>query len=279
MHRYLTPAADCDSALRLLSLAVHEGGVLFYWFLKFVAIGPVVNAIFRPRAVGTENVPATGAVILASNHLSAADWIFMPLQLKRRVTFLAKAEYFTGTGTKGAAQRAFFSGAGQVPIDRSSASAAENAIQTGIRILREGKLLGIYPEGTRSPDGRLFRGKIGVARMALETGAPVVPVAMVYGRRRLPFGLKLTTVEVRFGKPLDFSRYEGLSGDRFVERSITDEIMYEIMELSGQEYVDVYGATVKKSMDASGASAVEVLGTMQSPAAEAGDRAPTSLAG
>jgi 1-acyl-sn-glycerol-3-phosphate acyltransferase len=253
--------------------------VLFYWFLKFVAIGPVVRVLFRPRADSTHHVPATGAAILASNHLSAADWIFMPLSLKRRVTFLAKAEYFTGTGVKGFLRRAFFTGAGQVPIDRSSASAAENAIQTGIRILREGKLLGIYPEGTRSPDGRLFRGKIGVARMALETGAPVVPVAMVYGRRRLPFGLKLTSVEVRFGAPLDFSRYEGLAGDRFVERSITDEIMYEIMELSGQEYVDVYGATVKKSMDATGATAVEVLGKLQAPATEAGDRAPTALAG
>jgi 1-acyl-sn-glycerol-3-phosphate acyltransferase len=252
---------------------------LFYWFLKFVAIGPVVKLLFRPQAVGTGRVPATGSAILASNHLSAADWIFMPLSLKRRVTFLAKAEYFTGSGVKGFVRRAFFSGAGQVPIDRSSASAAENAIQTGIRILQQGKLLGIYPEGTRSPDGRLFRGKIGVARMALETGAPVVPVAMVYRRRRLPIGLRVTTAEVRFGKPLDFSRYEGLSGDRFVERSITDEIMYEIMELSGQEYVDVYGATVKKSMDATGASAVEVLKKIQSPADEAGDRAPTALAG
>ncbi len=253
--------------------------MLFYWFLKFVAIGPVVHLVYRPRAEGTEHVPATGAAILASNHLSAADWIFMPMSVRRRVTFLAKAEYFTGTGLKGFLRRAFFSGAGQVPIDRSSASAAEDAIQTGIRILREGKLLGIYPEGTRSPDGRLYRGKIGVARMALETGAPVVPVAMVYGRRKLPFGLTLTSVEVRFGTPLDFSRYEGLAGDRFVERSITDEIMYEIMELSGQEYVDVYGATVKRSMDATGASAVEVLGKLQAPPAEAGDRAPTALAG
>ncbi len=253
--------------------------MLFYWFLKYVAIGPVVRLVVRPKTEGTVNVPRAGAAILASNHLSAADWIFMPLSLRRRVTFLAKAEYFTGTGIKGLLQRTFFAGSGQVPIDRSSASAAENAIQTGIRILRQGKLLGIYPEGTRSPDGRLFRGKIGVARMALETGAPVVPVAMVYGRRRLPFGLRITTVAVRFGAPLDFSRYEGLSGDRFVERSITDEIMYEIMELSGQEYVDVYGAAVKKSMDASGASAVDVLKKMQSPAAEAGDRAPTALAG
>jgi len=253
--------------------------VLFYWFLKFVAIGPVVHAVFRPRAEGTAHVPATGSAILASNHLSAADWIFMPLSLKRRVTFLAKAEYFTGTGIKGRLQRAFFSGAGQVPIDRSSASAAENAIQTGLRILQEGKLLGIYPEGTRSPDGRLFRGKTGVARMALETGAPVVPVAMVYTTRKLPFGKSIMRVQVKFGTPLDFSRYEGMSGDRFVERSITDEIMYEIMELSGQEYVDVYGATVKKSMDATGRSAPDVVAKLQPPPGEATDRAPTSLAG
>ena len=253
--------------------------MLFYWFLKLIAIGPAVRLVFRPRAEGTEHVPAAGAAILASNHLSAADWIFMPLSVRRRVTFLAKAEYFTGTGLKGRLRRAFFSAAGQVPIDRSSASAAEDAIQTGIRILRTGRLLGIYPEGTRSPDGRLFRGKIGVARMALETGAPVVPVAMVYGTRRLPLGLRITSVQVRFGAPLDFSRYEGLSGDRFVERSITDEIMYEIMDLSGQEYVDVYGATVKKSMDSTGASADQVLRRLQTPAAEAGDRAPTTLAG
>ena len=253
--------------------------MLFYWFLKFVAIGPAVHAIFRPKAEGTEHVPATGAAILASNHLSAADWIFMPLSLKRRVTFLAKAEYFTGTGIKGRLQRAFFSGAGQVPIDRSSASAAENAIQTGLRILQEGKLLGIYPEGTRSPDGRLFRGKTGVARMALETGAPVVPVAMVYTTRKLPFGKSIMRVQVKFGTPLDFSRYEGMSGDRFVERSITDEIMYEIMTLSGQEYVDVYGATVKKSMDDTGSSAPEVVANLQPPPEEAADRSPTTLAG
>jgi 1-acyl-sn-glycerol-3-phosphate acyltransferase len=166
-----------------------------------------------------------------------------------------------------------------VPIDRSSASAAENAIQTGLRILREGKLLGIYPEGTRSPDGRLYRGKTGIARMTLETGAPVIPVAMIYTSKKLPFGKKIPRVEVRFGKPLDFSRYEGLSGDRFVERSITDEIMYEIMTLSGQEYVDVYGAQVKKSMDSTGASAPEVIAQLQPPPEEAADRAPTSLAG
>jgi 1-acyl-sn-glycerol-3-phosphate acyltransferase len=253
---------------------------LFYWFLKFVGIGPWVTLVFRPQAEGVDGVPSTGAAILASNHLSAADWIFMPLQLRRRVTFLAKAEYFTGKGVKGFLQRAFFSGAGQVPIDRSSASAAEDAIGTGTRILRDGKLLGIYPEGTRSPDGRLYRGKIGVARMALETGVPVIPVAMVYRKRNIPvIGRHLPAVRVRFGRPLDFSRYEGLAGDRFVERSVTDEIMYEIMTLSGQEYVDVYGAQVKKSMDAGGVSAVEAVSGLQPPVTEAADRAPETLAG
>jgi len=252
---------------------------LFYWFLKYVAIGPAAKLVFRPRAEGREHVPADGAAILASNHLAASDWIFMPMSLRRRVTFLAKAEYFTGTGLKGRLRKAFFSGAGQVPIDRSNASAAEGAIRTGIRILGQGKVLGIYPEGTRSPDGRLYRGKTGIARMTLETGAPVIPVAMVYTPRRMPFGSKLVRVTVRFGEPLDFSRYEGLAGDRFVERSITDEVMYEIMTLSGQEYVDVYGATVKKSMTATGASAGDAVSRLEPPADEAGDRAPDSLAG
>jgi 1-acyl-sn-glycerol-3-phosphate acyltransferase len=253
--------------------------MLFYWFLKFVAIGPFVQFVLRPRAEGTEHVPATGAAILASNHLSAADWIYMPLQLKRRVTFLAKAEYFTGKGLKGMAQRVFFAGSGQVPIDRTDASAAEDAIRTGVRILSEGKLLAIYPEGTRSPDGRLYRGKTGIARMTLETGAPVIPVAMSYRSRTLPFGRRMPKVVVTFGRPLDFSRYDGLAGDRFVERSIVDEIMYEIMTLSGQEYVDVYGATVKKTMEKSGSSAGEVVARLQPPPEEAADRAPTSLAG
>ena len=255
--------------------------MLFYWFLRFVAIGPIVRLVFRPRAEGVHHVPRSGAAILASNHLSASDWIFMPLSLRRRVTFLAKAEYFTGTGVKGFAQRMFFTGAGQVPIDRTSASAAEGAIGTGLRILREGKLLGIYPEGTRSPDGRLYRGKTGVARMALETGVPVIPVAMIGTDKVQPIGKRLPRmhrVTVRFGEPLDFSRYAGLAGDRFVERSVTDEIMYEIMTLSGQEYVDVYGASVKKAMDATGASAPEVVARLSPPAGEA-DRLPDTLAG
>jgi 1-acyl-sn-glycerol-3-phosphate acyltransferase len=221
---------------------------LFYWFLKFVAVGPVAKLVFRPQPEGTENVPAEGAAILASNHLSAADWIFMPLMLRRRVTFLAKREYFTGTGIKGWAQRVFFAGSGQVPIDRTNASAAENAIQTGIRMLREGRLLGIYPEGTRSPDGRLYRGRTGIARLTLMTGAPVVPFAMIGTDKLQPGGRGIPRpgkVTVRFGEAMEFSRYDGMDRDRYVLRAVTDSVMAEVMRLSGQEYVDMYATKAK----------------------------------
>ncbi|MGI8994021.1 MAG: lysophospholipid acyltransferase family protein [Nocardioidaceae bacterium] len=222
---------------------------MFYWVLKWVLIGPLLKLIFRPYAEGTENVPEEGAAILASNHLSYSDWLFMPVTIPRRVTFVAKAEYFTTPGLKGWLQKTFFSGAGQVPIDRSSGTAAAGAIATGLKILRSGELFGIYPEGTRSHDGRLYRGKTGVARMALEAKVPVIPLAVIDTDVVAPPGKIFGTYArpgVRFGKPLDFSRYEGLEDDRFVLRSITDEIMYEIMELSGREYVDVYSAKAKE---------------------------------
>ncbi|WP_179519628.1 1-acyl-sn-glycerol-3-phosphate acyltransferase [Nocardioides perillae] len=222
---------------------------MFYWFLKWVALGPLLRLVFRPHTEGAEHVPEEGPAILASNHLSYADWLFMPLTLSRRVTFVAKAEYFTGTGLKGWLQRTFFSGAGQVPIDRSGADAAAGALLSAKRILGEGGLFGIYPEGTRSHDGRLYRGKTGVARLALETGVPVIPVAVVGTDVVAPPGKKfgsLTRPVVRFGTPLDFSRYEGMENDRYILRSITDEIMYEIMRLSGQEYVDQYAARAKE---------------------------------
>jgi 1-acyl-sn-glycerol-3-phosphate acyltransferase len=222
---------------------------VFYWFLKWVALGPWLRVIFRPQVDGAENVPASGPAILASNHLSYADWLFMPLTLARRVTFVAKAEYFTTPGVKGWFQKKFFSGAGQVPIDRSGANAAEGALKTAKRILGEGELFGIYPEGTRSHDGKLYRGKTGVARLALETKVPVIPVAVVGTDVVAPPGKKfgsITRPMVRFGKPLDFSRYEGMEKDRYILRSITDEIMYEIMRLSGQEYVDMYATRAKE---------------------------------
>ncbi|GDY30369.1 lysophospholipid acyltransferase family protein [Gandjariella thermophila] len=248
---------------------------MLYWLMKYVLLGPLLKLLFRPKVEGLEHVPASGGAILASNHLAVADSFFLPLMLPRRVTFLAKREYFTGRGIKGWLKRSFFSGVGQVPIDRSSAAAAQAALDTGVRLLREGRLLGIYPEGTRSPDGRLYKGKTGVARMALEAGVPVIPVAMFGTDKANPIGSKIWRpypIRIKIGKPLDFARYEGLAGDRFVERSITDEIMYELMELTGQEYVDLYAARVKEEQARPRSVAVAA------PAADM-DRVPQTRAG
>jgi 1-acyl-sn-glycerol-3-phosphate acyltransferase len=226
--------------------------VLLYWVLKHILLGPWLKLVFRPRVEGAEHVPATGPAIIASNHLSFLDSIFMPLMVKRRVTFVAKAEYFNGRGLKGFLVRSFFVGTGTIPVDRSGGRAAQAAIDTGLRILAEGKLFGIYPEGTRSPDGRLYRGKTGVARLALDSGAPVVPVVMLNADSVQPRGRKLPRLirpHIRFGPALDFSRYHGMSGDRFIERAVTDEIMYELMELSGREYVDIYAQKVKTTKE------------------------------
>ncbi|MDQ3761041.1 MAG: 1-acyl-sn-glycerol-3-phosphate acyltransferase [Actinomycetota bacterium] len=222
---------------------------MFYWLLKHLLLGPLMRLTCHPHVQGAEHIPERGGAILASNHLAVADSFFLPLVIRRRVTFLAKREYFTTPGLRGWLKRQFFSAAGQVPIDRSSASAAQAALDTGVRLLAQGKLLGIYPEGTRSPDGRLYKGKTGVARMALEAGVPVIPVVMVGTDKVSPAGTKMWRphpVEVRFGPPLDFSRYAVLAGDRFVERSMVDEIMYALMDLSGQEYVDMYATSVKE---------------------------------
>ena len=221
---------------------------MFYHFLKYVVLGPILKLFFRPWVEGAENLPVEGPAILASNHLSFSDSIFLPLSCPRRITFLAKADYFTGRGIKGLLTKGFMKGAGQVPIDRSGGRASEAALRTAIKILSSGELLGIYPEGTRSPDGRLYRGKTGIARMALEAGVPVIPVAMINTFDIQPPGKimpRIMRVGIRIGEPLDFSRYEGMSGDRFVLRSITDEIMHELSKLSGQEYVDVYASSVK----------------------------------
>ena len=226
---------------------------MLYYVLKYVILGPWIRLIFRPKVEGREYLPDTGAAIIASNHLSFSDSIFMPLMVKRKVTFVAKQEYFTGKGLKGFLVRMFFVGAGTIPVDRSGGRAAQAAIDTGLRVLREGRLFGIYPEGTRSPDGRLHRGKTGVARLALESGAPVIPVAMLNADEIQPPGKilpKIKRVRIRFGPPLDFSRYAGMAGDRFIERAVTDEIMYELMTLSGREYVDIYAQKVKAAKEA-----------------------------
>jgi len=226
---------------------------LFYWVLKTIILGPVLRLFFRPWVKGAEHVPEAGGAILASNHLSFSDSFFLPLVVSRRVTFLAKSDYFTGRGFKGRLTAGFFRGIGQLPVDRSGGRASEAALRTGLRVLRGGELLGIYPEGTRSPDARLYRGKTGVARMALEAKVPVIPVAMVGTDRVQPIGKRIPHIRrvgVVLGEPLDFSRYEGMADDRLVLRSITDEIMYALMELSGQEYTDVYAATMKERLSA-----------------------------
>ncbi len=253
--------------MKFLLVLTSRGKVtrLFYWFLKFFALGPLLKVVFRPQTEGAENVP-DGPAILASNHLSYADWLFVPLTLPRRVTFVAKAEYFTTPGIKGWLQKQFFTGSGQVPIDRSGADAAAGALMSAKRVLADGGLFGIYPEGTRSHDGRLYRGKTGVARLALESGVPVIPTAVVGTDVVAPPGKTFGTITrpvVRFGKPLDFSRYEGMENDRYILRSITDEIMYEIMRLSGQEYVDKYATQAKedaKRLDAEAKAAAQARG-------------------
>jgi len=221
---------------------------VLYWLLKYIFLGPWLRLIWRPQVDGRDNVPGDGPAIIASNHLSFSDSIFMPLMVKRKVTFVAKAEYFTGKGIKGWLVKMFFVGTGTIPVDRAGGRAAQAALDTQLRVLREGNLAGIYPEGTRSPDGRLYRGKTGVARLALESGARVIPVVMLNADEIQPPGKiipRIQRVKIRFGQPLDFSRYAGMAGDRFVERAITDEIMYELMELSGREYVDIYAQKVK----------------------------------
>lgn len=221
---------------------------MLYWLLKYIVLGPLLRLLFRPQVEGLKHVPDSGPAILAGNHLSFSDSIFMPLVVKRRVTFVAKAEYFTGKGIKGWLTKQFFLGTGCIPVDRSGGDAARAALDTQLRVLQSGGLAGIYPEGTRSPDGRLYRGKTGVARLALESGAPVIPVAMLNSDVIQPTGKlipKIMRVKIRFGAPMHFSRHAGKAGDRLVERGIADEIMYELMVLSGREYVDVYAQKLK----------------------------------
>ena len=210
---------------------------------------PFLMILFRPKVKGLRNVPGTGPVIIASNHLSFSDSIFMPLVVPRKVTFLAKSEYFTSPGPKGLLKKLTFIALGQVPVDRSGGRRSEAALITGLKILAEGKCLGIYPEGTRSPDGRLYKGRTGIARLAIESGAPIIPVAMFNTEKIQPTGTvvpKVMRVEMIFGEPMYF---EGDSTDLLYLRDVTDKIMSNIQEMSGQEYVDTYATKAKKSLD------------------------------
>jgi 1-acyl-sn-glycerol-3-phosphate acyltransferase len=222
---------------------------VFYWLMKHLIAGPLLKGIFRPWVIGLENVPAHGAVILASNHLSFIDSVFLPLVVDRHVSFLAKSDYFTRKGFKGWATKSFMIATGQIPIDRSGGKASEDSLSTGLAVLARGEILGIYPEGTRSPDGKLYRGRTGVARMILEGDVPVVPVAMVDTEKIMPIGTRLPKVGrigIVIGEPLDFSRFRGMEGDRFILRSVTDEIMYALHALGDQDYDDVYASSVKE---------------------------------
>ena len=230
------------------------------------AVGPALEILYQPWIRGEENIPTEGAAILASNHLAVIDSFFLPLLVDREVAFIGKSDYFTGKGAKGWVVKNFMTAVGTIPVDRSGGQASQAALQAGLDRLNSGELFGIYPEGTRSPDGRLYRGKTGVARIALATGAPVIPVAMIGSNLAQPIGQAIPSTRHRVGivvgEPLNFSRYKGLENDRFVLRSITDEIMYSLMSLSGQEYVDLYAADVKKAMDAEKRSADEVVSQM-----------------
>jgi 1-acyl-sn-glycerol-3-phosphate acyltransferase len=223
-----------------------------YGLFKHVLLGPGLKVYYHPWVEGEENVPETGAAILASNHLSFSDSVFLPLMLKRKVVFLGKAEYFTGKGVKGAATRQFMKSIGTIPVHRGGGRASEAALRTGLQVLSNGELLGIYPEGTRSPDGRLYRGKTGVARLAIESGAPIIPVAMVGTDIAQPVGQRVPSrvdVGMRIGAPIHADAFIGRQDDRDALRELTDKVMTAIQELSGQEYVDRDAAQYKRELE------------------------------
>src|SRR3954451_7132807 len=208
-------------------------------------VPPVARAIWRPTVEGLDNLPRTGPVIVASNHLSFADSLVIPIVAPRKVVFLAKEDYFTGTGVKGMLSRAWFTSGGMIPVDRDDSKAALASLDLALEVLGRGEAFGIYPEGTRSRDGRLYRGRTGVAHLALTSGAPVVPVGLIGTQDLQPVGSRLprlAKVTVRFGEPLRFEgRYDGVPTGR-ARREVTDVVMNEIQKLSGQELAGVYNA-------------------------------------
>ncbi|WJV50425.1 lysophospholipid acyltransferase family protein [Streptomyces flavofungini] len=221
---------------------------MFYRLFKCVVLVPLLRWLYRPRIEGLGHVPAAGGAIIAGNHQSFCDQFLLGVTLRRRINFLAKMEYFTGRGLRGRLAAAFFRGIGAIPVDRSGNGAGRAGVESGLAVLRGGGLLGIFPEGTRSHDGRLYKGRVGVAAMALRTGAPVVPCAIIGTFEAQPAGRRvpsLVPLTLRFGEPLDFSRYAGMQDQRAALRAVTDEIMYAILVLSGQEYVDQYAVDAK----------------------------------
>jgi len=221
-------------------------------FFSRVFLAPLARIVFRPKVIGRKNVPKTGAVILASNHLAFVDSIVITLVARRSVSFMAKSEYFTKPGFAGLISRNFFSGVGAVPVDRGAGQAAQEALDAGLGILAKGDAFSIYPEGTRSRDGRLYRGRTGVAWLALTAGVPVVPVALIGTDELQPEGgrgIRMARVSVEFGKPLDLSSFGDAASGR-ARREATDAIMAEIGRMSGQELANAYNeppaATVRE---------------------------------
>jgi 1-acyl-sn-glycerol-3-phosphate acyltransferase len=221
-----------------------------YWLAKNLIVVPLLRLLWRYEVHGVHNIPKKGAAVIASNHIGILDSAFVPGAMPRHVAFLVKEQWFAGKGFAAAIRRGFMRAMGQLEIDRGGGSASETSLGSGVAVLGAGKLLGIYPEGTRSPDGRLHRGRTGIARVLLEMSVPVIPVAVSGTAEIMPRGAKFPKfggrVIVTFGEPMDFSRYAGLTEDRFVLRAITDEIMHEIKRLSGQEYVDVYASNARR---------------------------------
>lgn len=217
---------------------------MWYWLFKYVLLGPVLRVLGRPEVEGLDQVPRTGPVIIAANHLAMIDSLYLALVLPRRATFLAKQEYFTGTGLRGRFQRWFFSVSGQVPVNRTGGSAAADALAAATRILESGGVWAIHPEGTRSPDGRIYRGRTGTLRVAMATGAPVIPVVLSGTDRVNPRGKRLprfAKVRIGFGAP----RYYLPADQQRAARTATDELMREIAARSGRYYVDRYAATFR----------------------------------
>lgn len=219
-----------------------------YQLSRFI-IGPCLHLLARTEIVGADNVPATGGAILASNHVSILDSFYLPLLLDRPVTFAAKSEYFTGKRPADRLVGAYLRATKQLPVDRTGARAAQEMLEAALGLLNEGALFGIYPEGTRSPDGRLYRGRTGIGWLALHARVPVIPVAMFGTRRMLPPGSNIPRpgrVRVTIGKPLMFDEYFGQPAGARQRRAVTDRVMEAIRELSGQEYVPIY-ASVRKA--------------------------------
>jgi len=218
-----------------------------------VVAGPLLRLLARPSISGAEHIPATGPAILASNHLSVIDSIYLPLMLQRPVTFAAKSEYFTGTRLQDRVVGAYLRATNQLPTDRAGARAAQAMLEAALALLDAGQLFGIYPEGTRSPDGRLYRGRTGIGFLALHSGAPVIPVAMVGTERILPPGHRFPRpgrIEIRIGEPLEFAEFRGQPAGARQRRAVTDEVIQAIQKLSGQEFVPMYASVRKEELAA-----------------------------